>query len=136
MMQTLRRSRTLARLLAAWVLLWFGAMLLSPFVDAAAAAQACAAGAAHAGHEGHPGHRDAACNEKADDVLHAGHAGHGNGSLAHCPVCMQAAAPPPAAVAHATAGVQPAGPRAAPVRAQVRVRTDVPPPARAPPLFS
>jgi hypothetical protein len=102
-------------------------------VAAQEAAQACAEtmAAMPAGHEGHAAHEHPACG---DDE--GGGDAHAAGHQSHCPLCLHAAAPPPSLsgerVASAAAGALPP----AACSRGVPVRTDVPPPARGPPLAS
>lgn len=125
-MNALRRStRPYARLLAAWLLLWFMAMTAMPM------------GVPHAGElpdgdicvQSDAGHEAPA--PSADR-----HAGHGDASMAHCPLCLQAAAPPPLQLAQGLASQTPQAPADANRRSAPRVRTDAPPPARGPPVLS
>lgn len=131
-MNALRRSSRLARLVAAWVLAWFVAMAAAPFASLAQSPDGCEPAAAHAGHEGHA----LACDEDPAAEVHAAHAERGTGAGSHCPVCMHAAAPPPALslvpLAHAA-------PQAAAAPASIeppRVHTAAPPPPRGPPRLS
>jgi hypothetical protein len=150
-MHALRRSRNFGRLFAAWLLLWFLAMTARPILALPDLREACAlvpieqaaddaAHAAHADHgdgEHHAGHElaDAACDAATADA-HSAHADHASGSAQHCPVCMHAAAPPGPQFAHAPEGAAPAEATPVEPRAPLRSRTDVPPPARGPPLSS
>ena len=138
-MHGLRNSRRFGRLLAVWLLLWFVAMATTrvpPALGTADPHVAAAIASAHVDHEGHHGH---VAEESADDGAEVAvnvHAGHASGSLSHCPLCAHGAAPPPTLFAPAPAGEVATGPVAAPAAAPLRVRTDAPPPARGPPLFS
>lgn len=119
-MHELRRSRRLGRLLAAWLLLWFVAMAAVPITPPASLG-------AHLEHDA----------QSCDDVLEQDlHAAHASGSLSHCPVCMHAAASPPPQLWPRFAADTPADRPAAHRRTHVSTRTDVPPPARGPPVLS
>jgi len=150
-----RRTRSIGRVLAAWLLLWFAAMSFTvpAPLSVAVSGEACPAasgegGSAHAGHAGHEGHaahpghaghagHDAGpCGDGGQADAHDAHAGHASGSPNHCPLCMHAAVPPPPQFAQGPAEAAPAEVPIAAPRVHPRVRTDVPPPARAPPLFS
>lgn len=135
-MNQLRRSSRIARLVAGWVLAWFVAMAAAPFASLAQASGDCGASAAHAGHEGHEGHIAAACDGDPASGVHAAHAERATGAGAHCPVCMHAAAPPPALV---LAQLVHAAPDTAATPASIeplRVHTAAPPPPRGPPRLS
>jgi len=149
-MHELRRCRRIGRLLAAWLLLWFVAMAAAPITplaglrDATSAAPVAsdASDAAHCAHSGHGtnddhharlGHDPQSCDDTVEKDRHAGHA---SGSFSHCPVCMHAASPPPPQLWPRFAGDTPAERFAALLRTHVRTRTDVPPPARGPPVLS
>jgi hypothetical protein len=161
-MHRLRSTRSLGRFLAVWLLAWFVAMSFTArahdseaSVAAACVVPAVSGGAgdnvnpAHAGHGGHAGqaaheaHPDHHANAEsagggcgAGHLAHDAHLGHASGSSGHCPLCLHAAVPPPPQFLQA---VSEAPPDEVPVAApgiHPSVRTDVPPPARAPPLFS
>jgi hypothetical protein len=143
-MNALRRSRSIGRYLAVWLLLWFVAMSARPVLPLSGAQSACLvapaeSGAEHAEHEGHEGHEDGhaqACSDTQEADGDGGHGGHAAGSPQHCPLCMHAAAPPPPHVAYDSGSVAPADPGATLSRVPLRVRATLPPPARAPPLLS
>lgn len=144
-MQAIHRYRRFGRLLAAWLLLWFLAMSAAPFVPLSAAGPRAAASADSetedvancdaAEHHHHHAEQSAqepdACAPSQVDV----HAGHGAGSLSHCPLCLQGAAPPPEVLAALLRADAPAERPAVVSRSVRRTRTDVPPPARGPPLL-
>lgn len=132
-MNALRRSSRLARLVAAWVLAWFVAMAAAPFAAVAQAPGVCDAAAAHAGHEGHAA---AACDDDPAARLHAAHAERATGAGAHCPVCMHAAAPPPALALASPAHAAPDTAAAPATIEPLRVHTAAPPPPRGPPRLS
>jgi hypothetical protein len=138
-MHALRRSRSIGRYFAVWLLLWFVAMAARPMVPLPGVHSACQvalaeSGAGHAGHQGHEhdGHAQACADAPQADV----HDGHASGSPQHCPLCMHAAAPPPPPIACDRGSVAPADLGAPLARVHLRVRTALPPPARAPPLLS
>lgn len=125
-MNALRRNtRPYARLLAAWMLLWFMAMTAMPMgmPHAGELPEGDICVQADAGHE--------ALGASTDQ-----HAGHGDASMSHCPLCLQAAAPPPPQFAQGAASPAPQAPADANRRSALRVRTDAPPPARGPPALS
>lgn len=115
-MQTLRRSGSLSRLLAAWFLLWTGVMLASPALTAPGLEGVCSVGASSlVPQDSDPAPRS------------AGH--HGQ-----CPACAHAAAPPPPPFAPPIVVA-----RAATVRHFDRApdfgdARPAPPPARGPPV--
>ncbi len=127
-MQALRRSRTFARLLAAWLLLWFAAMGMQPWRADTAAGQRTPNAVAHAGHAEGP-------RDETHGSGHA-HAGHAVAGSVHCPLCLHAAAPPPPLLSERLPDAAPLSRPAVGSRTLPRVRTDVPPPARGPPLLS
>jgi hypothetical protein len=130
-MNTLGRSHRFARLLAAWLLLWFVVMSLPQTL--AQPAQAPSASASECDdHEGHHGHEIVRDHAQHEDV----HAAHGSGATKHCPLCLHAAAPPPPLIAAASPEIAPADRASTPRRIHLPVRTDAPPPARGPPLLS
>lgn len=139
-MHALRHSRRLGRLLALWLLLWFVAMAVTrvpPPVGADQAPSATAVASAHVDHEGH--HHGTMADEREashSDSAVGLHGAHASGSPSHCPLCTCGAAPPPPQFAPAQADEQPADCPAARTDSPLRVRTDAPPPARGPPLFS
>ena len=140
-MHALRRSRSIGRYFAVWLLLWFVAMAARPVLPLSGAHSACLAapaesGAEHAGHEGHEDGHAQACSDAQEADGDSGHGDHAAGSPQHCPLCMHAAAPPPPHVAYDSGSVAPADPGAAFLRVPLRVRATLPPPARAPPLLS
>jgi len=124
-MHGLRHSRRLGCLLAGWLLAWFMAMAAAPLAPwaagpvvpmaSAAADHSHAQGAAHA---------------------HEGHAGHAAATVAHCPMCVHAAAPALAVPAQPAAAEVPALRVAAGGGPVPRVRGAAPPPGRGPPAFS
>ena len=123
-MNALRRTRHFGRLLAAWLLLSFIAMTAMPMGAMGSALLA-----------------DDICVQadgEREGIAQARplRAGHGDGSLSHCPLCMHAAAPPPAPFAQRLAPEAPVAPIAAAPRSAARVLTAAPPPARGPPVFS
>ncbi len=124
-MRVFRRSRGTARLLAAWLVLWFAVMAVGPRVDAAPGPHA-AAGFASA-------HDDLCIQD--EHASPASHPAHGTGLLGHCPLCLHAAAPLSIPIRH-EGGARASVACAPPPRAQVRVRATTPPPARGPPAFS
>ena len=129
-MDELRRSRKLGRLLAAWLLLWFvamGAMPIPPMASLGTDAWATPPVETHSGHDAHSGD---------DPIDQDPHAGHASGSLSHCPVCMHAAASPPAQAGPSSTASTPGDRPSAHHRTHVARRTDVPPPARGPPVLS
>lgn len=128
-MNALRRSTRLARVLAAWVLLWFAGMTAAPWL---AAPQAGLDGGAHAAHDS----EQALAGDPLALDTHAAHADRASGGSGHCPVCMHAAAPPPPPVADRFGGVAPRSAVAVRAEAHVRVRTAAPPPGRGPPRRS
>lgn len=119
-MQSLRNSHGFGRLLVGWLLLWFVAMAAAP-LPLPAAAEAV--------------HED--CESHAHDSTAAdAHSGHGTGATAHCPLCLNAGAPPQAAPAHPSRGDAPRLQVLARDSVVVRVRSAAPPPGRGPPAFS
>ncbi|GAB3666424.1 hypothetical protein [Ramlibacter alkalitolerans] len=122
-MPALARSRRLARLVAAWILLWFAllqaaALLKLPAVEPAA------------GHGQHAAHE---CDEEHPD--HGG--GHSAADhLAQCPGCLFSTAPPPQDFAlSARSSAAPLGPLP-PTPLAARAQGLAQPPARGPPAVS
>jgi hypothetical protein len=133
-MHTLRRLRSIGRFMAAWFLLWACVMAAAPIPALRDGGHAAAAGArldltAHALHQ--PPH----CGD-ADVGPPAAHQGHEPGSASHCPMCMQAAAPPPPHDASDLVEPRPAHIPESGYGVALRVRAAMPPPARGPPVFS
>lgn len=93
-----------------------------------------AASEAHHHHHGGAGRANGGCGVQSH--AHDAHAGHATGSSQHCPLCLHAAVPPPPQFEQGLSAAAPIDVAAAVQRLHPRVRTDVPPPARAPPLFS
>lgn len=134
-MHTLRRLRSIGRFTAAWFLLWACLMAAAPIPalpEGGHAAVPAAAGGA--GTDIDAQHQSPECDH-ADGEPHAGHQGHGSES-AHCPVCLQAAAPPPPPVEPDLTGRRPADVPVAAHGMVLRVHAAMPPPARGPPVFS
>lgn len=124
-MNALRQHHGIGRLLAAWLLLWFGAMSATP--------PAPPRGVDHAGagcmaHHAHSGDHSPACVDDLGDA-HAQ-------DPSHCPVCLHAAAPPPPQRVLALPHGLPGDPPEASFDAFVPPRTAAPPPARGPPRFA
>ncbi|MEJ8835391.1 hypothetical protein [Ramlibacter sp. AN1133] len=123
-MPALARSRRLARLAAAWVLLWFAALQATALLQLPVVATAA----------GHHQHSQQDCDEE--------HPGHGQGGhtaahhLAQCPACLFSAAPPPRDFALPGHGVTPPAPPVPPRAAAPRGQALAQPPARGPPRFS
>lgn len=138
-MHALRHSRRFGRLFAVWLLVWFMSMVAArvpPAAGVASLGAAAAVAATQADHEHHHGQVAEEPDAEAGPTGPQLHSGHASGSPSHCPLCTHGAAPPPPAFASAP-GADHAGERpAAPALPAPRVRTDAPPPARGPPLFS
>ncbi len=118
-MHALRRSRHLARLVLAWLVLAMGAAVASPLVRPASLALVCtAAGASLVSTDG-------------------GEALPAPGHALDCPLCLHLLAPPPHDVVAALPGVA-AHPAPVPVciRRVVATLSAPPLPARGPPAFS
>jgi hypothetical protein len=133
--EPLRRSRDLGRVLAAWLLLWFAAMALplaADISDAQDQLQLVAGSADCHGSEA----ADGGPHVDAHALPHAAHGEHGAGSVQHCPLCTHAAAPLLALLVPAGSAASRQEDSAPRKHAPRRVRTDDPPPARAPPAFS
>ncbi|HET8746424.1 MAG TPA: hypothetical protein VFM98_12525 [Ramlibacter sp.] len=140
-MFALARSRRSARLVAAWVLLWFAALQATallglPPVPTAASQQHTLAAATQHGHADgdHPAQAGHDCDEEAAEHGKGAHTGARH--LVQCPGCLFSAAPPPQ---------QPAPPAALQARAVLvqalsaaapRGEALAQPPARGPPRFS
>ncbi|HEX7892274.1 MAG TPA: DUF2946 family protein [Ramlibacter sp.] len=124
-MNLLRPSHRTARLLTAWLVVWFLAMAWRPAIGIADAGMFAPAGIAAMQAEYCGG------DESAGPHAHQGH----DGAQAHCPLCAHAASSlsldaAPGWRAHASIASAP------PAIPYVPVRATVPPPARAPPAFS
>jgi hypothetical protein len=123
-MPALARSRRLARLVAAWIVLWFAllqaaALLKLPAVEPAGE---------------HRHHAAQECDEEHPDHGHGAHSAVDH--LAQCPGCLFSTAPPPQDFAlPVRCSVAPLGPlqaRPAAPRGEVLAQ----PPARGPPTLS
>ncbi|GGH66964.1 hypothetical protein GCM10010975_36300 [Comamonas phosphati] len=143
-MHELRSARRFSRFLMAWLLLWFVAMAmplkgLDVLEDAWSATVSTIGpnasdictyteGEATGVYQIH----DAEVPGSPSDL----HSGHASGDPSHCPLCLQAAAPPGSLLARIPGSGAPSEPRYVQHYMHEQVRTDVPPPARAPPVFS
>jgi hypothetical protein len=127
-MPALARSRRLARLVAAWVLLWFAALQATALLQLPAARPAAAPHhhAAEECDEPHPQH-EGTQHEGTHTAVH---------HVAQCPGCLFSAAPPPQDFALAArivvAPAAPLAPRAAIPRREMLAQ----PPARGPPRLA
>lgn len=117
-MHQLRRARSLARVVAAWFLLWICAALGSSLLAPSGFELVCS------------GNSFKLVSEEGEQ------AGHLSGSLGECPACLPAAAPPPSE--QATALVVSAAPflSAEIVPPHALSLAGAPPPARGPPISS
>lgn len=118
-------------MLAAWLLLWFCAMAMPIPQGMPQVAREVALAAV-----------EADCHDEGDADAHHAHADsdhhheHGVSSAQHCPLCLHAAAPPLVFLALPSSGAAPVKQPAPAAQRPLQVRTDTPPPARAPPRFS
>jgi hypothetical protein len=114
-----RHHRTFSRIFAGWLLLWLVTMTTAPPAQSPVGMVV-------------PSAEQGADNCAHEDMQHTGHAA---GSATHCPLCAHGATPPPILQAEPVAH---AGDFHSELRDQapLRLRTDVPPPARGPPALS
>jgi hypothetical protein len=131
-MQSLRGSRRLARIVAAWLLVWFAAMqgtalLRAPAALGAVEIAADGTGAADTVDDGHAAH-------EAHAPAHEEHTGADH--IAQCPGCLFSTAPPPTDFALAQAVHARAEAPAVPVGSPPRAHPLPLPPARGPPRLS
>jgi hypothetical protein len=128
-MHSLRESRRLARIVAAWLLVWFAvmqgtALLRAPAASAGAGLVAVTQGAVAPDDEDHSAHA-------------SGHEEHsGADHIAQCPGCLFSTAPPPQDFAAAQAVHAVGEAPAFPERPAPRVHLLPQPPARGPPPLS